>query len=118
MMEDLLLTELGARIRSLRKAENLSQEKLSERAGLHPTYLAQIERGEVNPSFNVLYKIADGLKISLSELFSFLSEREEMTEENLTSLRFITLLSGKDKKTIKLFEAVLTDIIKWMEEKG
>ncbi|MEW6679542.1 MAG: helix-turn-helix domain-containing protein [bacterium] len=75
-MKNPLLIKLGTRIRLLRKARGLSQEGLSWKAELHPTYLAQIERGEVNPSFNVLYKIANALQISLSDFFSFLIRKQ------------------------------------------
>ena len=37
---------LGERLRSYRNQKGWSQEKLAERAGLHPTYIGQLERGE------------------------------------------------------------------------
>ena len=39
---------VGKRLRSYRTAQGLSQEKLAERAGLHPTYIGLVERGEKN----------------------------------------------------------------------
>ena len=36
---------IGQRIRSYRTQLGLSQEKLSELAGCHPTYIGQVERG-------------------------------------------------------------------------
>ncbi len=115
-MKNPLLIKLGARIRSLRKANGFSQESLSWKAELHPTYLAQIERGEVNPSFNVLYRIANALQISLSEFFSFFDKKGATTEEEITKLRFISLLSGRDKKTLGLFEEILASLIKYLEK--
>ena len=47
-----------------------SQEKLSERADMHRTYLAGIERALRNPSLENLVKLANALGISLAELFS------------------------------------------------
>ncbi|MFQ9454518.1 MAG: helix-turn-helix domain-containing protein [[Ruminococcus] lactaris] len=37
---------IGQRIRNYRTQQNLSQEKLAEMAGCHPTYIGQLERGE------------------------------------------------------------------------
>ena len=37
---------IGQRLRLARKQQSLSQEKTAERAGLHPTYIGQLERGE------------------------------------------------------------------------
>ena len=39
---------IGQRIRNYRTQQNLSQEKLAEMAGCHPTYIGQLERGEKN----------------------------------------------------------------------
>lgn len=115
-MKNPLLVKLGERIRSLRKTKGFSQEALSWEAELHPTYLAQIERGEVNPSFNVLYRITNALQVTFSEFFYFFEKEGIPKEEGLTNLRCIGLLSGRNKKTIMLFEEILTSIIKWTEK--
>ena len=58
-MNDITLM-FGKRIRSLRQAQNISQEKLAELCGLHPTYIGQIERGEKSPTLDSIYKLAEG----------------------------------------------------------
>jgi transcriptional regulator with XRE-family HTH domain len=67
-------SRFGKRLRELRLARNLSQEELAFKVGVHRTYLGGIERGERNPSLRNLAAIADGLGISLSELFSHLED--------------------------------------------
>lgn len=64
------LKKLGYRIRSLRKALELSQEKLAELAGIHPTYVSEIELGKANASICVYDTIAAALGLTLSELVS------------------------------------------------
>lgn len=59
----------GARIRQLRTIGGLSQEKLAERAGLHRTYIGEVERGEKNISLDNIVKIAGALNAELSHLF-------------------------------------------------
>lgn len=61
----------GLRIRNLRKKKSLSQEDLADRAGLHPTYVGGVERGERNPSLESILKIARALEISPGQLFKF-----------------------------------------------
>lgn len=61
--------ELGRRIRAERTAKKMTQEELAERAGLHPTYIGQVERGEKNLTVASLEKIVEGLEISFSDLF-------------------------------------------------
>ncbi len=67
-MNDLTKT-IGRRLRNYRTAQNLSQEKLAEMAGCHPTYIGQLERGEKNATLESLAKVATALKIPLSRLF-------------------------------------------------
>lgn len=50
-------------VRNFRKARGLSQERLGERAGLHRTYIGNIEQQVVNPSLSNAGKIADALGI-------------------------------------------------------
>jgi transcriptional regulator with XRE-family HTH domain len=66
--------QLGLRIKVLRKARKLSQEELAERAGISTQYVSQIERGKENPTLDLLFKLSDGLKVSLSDLCDFETE--------------------------------------------
>ena len=60
---------LGATIKSDRSALGISQEELAYRAGLHRTYISDLERGARNPSIESIEKIASALEISVSMLF-------------------------------------------------
>lgn len=59
----------GKRIRELRKATGLSQEKFAAKVGIDRTYYASVEAGKRNISIMNIKKIADGFGVSLSELF-------------------------------------------------
>lgn len=65
---------IGQRIRNRRTEQNLSQEKLAELSGCHPTYIGQIERGEKNATVESIEKISAALKLPLSKLFENLGE--------------------------------------------
>jgi len=66
----LLVTKIfGERIKELRNQTGLSQEKFALHIGIDRTYLASVEVGKRNISIQNIKKIADGLGISLSELF-------------------------------------------------
>ena len=60
---------LGKEIRVRRKRAGLTQEKLAERAQMHPNYLGRVERGEETASVEALRKIADGVGVPISDLF-------------------------------------------------
>lgn len=59
---------LGATVRELRARRDLSQERLGERSDIHRNYVGAIERGEINPTFRMLLKLAYGLDVPLTEL--------------------------------------------------
>lgn len=60
---------VGQRIRNYRTQKGLSQDKLAELSGFHPTYIGQLERGEKNATLESIEKITFALQISLSTLF-------------------------------------------------
>lgn len=58
----------GQRIKEIRKAKGLSQEKLANLAEVDRTYLPEVERGERNISLVVAEKIANALGEKLSTM--------------------------------------------------
>ena len=65
-----LLEEIGMRIKELRKSQGLSQLGLAQKAGLHRTYIADVERGMRNASVLTLLQVASGLGVTLRDLFA------------------------------------------------
>ena len=63
------MTNIGNRLRALRKEKGLSLMELSKRAGCSISYLSMVENGKVNPSVSKLKKITDILGITIIELF-------------------------------------------------
>ena len=61
--------KFGNRVKELRQAQNLSQEKFALQIDMDRTYLASIESGKRNVSLENISKIANGFSISLAELF-------------------------------------------------
>jgi len=59
---------VASRIKALREATGYSLRDLSERSGVSPTMLSQVERGATSPTLSVASKIAAGLDLSLSQL--------------------------------------------------
>ena len=59
---------LGEAIRSQRTKAGWSQEKLAEKAELHPVYVGKVERGEQWISLHALLRIAAALDVRLRDL--------------------------------------------------
>jgi transcriptional regulator with XRE-family HTH domain len=59
---------LGARVRALREAMDLSLRDLADRSGVSAPMLSQVERGETSPTLQIAHRIAHGLELRLSQL--------------------------------------------------
>ncbi|MBI3565812.1 MAG: helix-turn-helix transcriptional regulator [Elusimicrobia bacterium] len=63
-----LIDAVGRSVRHRRLKSRMTQEELSDRAGIHYTFLGHIERGTRVPSLHTLLRIAQALSIPLSAL--------------------------------------------------
>ena len=68
-MED-IRQRLATNLRKLRQASGLSQEAFADVAGIHRTYVSDLERGARNPTIAVVEKLAQGLGVTASELLA------------------------------------------------
>lgn len=59
---------IGEAIRKYRKRSRVTQEKLAEKAGLHPVYVGEVERGEQTVSVHALMRIAAALGVRVRDL--------------------------------------------------
>ncbi len=64
-----ILTRYGQAVRKIRLAQEISQEELADRCGLHRTYISDIELGKRNLSLENIERIAISLNKSLSDFF-------------------------------------------------
>lgn len=62
--------DLGSRVRDLRKARGWTLEQAAVKAGLARSTLSKIENGQMSPTFDALKKLAEGLAISVPQLFT------------------------------------------------
>ena len=60
--------QLGNKLRKAREVARLTQQQVAKAAGINVSYYAEIERGEVNPSFDKLQDIGKILKIKSIEI--------------------------------------------------
>jgi transcriptional regulator with XRE-family HTH domain len=63
-------SRFGLAIKQRRQEIGISQEVLAERAGLHRTYIGDIERGARNLSLENIEKLANALQIPISDIFA------------------------------------------------
>lgn len=64
-----LLKSLGERIKEIRLAKGLTQTELAHKIGKDHPSINRLEKGKINPSYFFLCEIAEGLEISINDIF-------------------------------------------------
>ncbi len=108
------MEEVNEKIRSLRRAKNLTLEQVAEALGMTKGGYHSLERGRTEFSLSRLFKLAKVLDVSMSELLS-LQENEKETQQVIQLKKQITELQTRiadledrlrDKeRIIRLFES-------------
>jgi transcriptional regulator with XRE-family HTH domain len=65
----------GFAVKTRREELQMTQEDLADKAGIHRTYVSDVERGSRNLSLINIERLAAALSISLSELFQLVDEQ-------------------------------------------
>lgn len=90
---------IGNKIKERRNELKLSQEQLALLAGVTPTYLGQVERGERNPTIGLLEKLAHALKIHMGYFFDC-GETPNVSPAESRLLYILSDLSEEQKQVI------------------
>ena len=80
------LAELGARLRTARNSRGFTLDQLSDRSGYSSRHIANIEKGDVNPSFEVLSNLVKALGVSFDAVFDPADEQMEAEIQEITGL--------------------------------
>jgi transcriptional regulator with XRE-family HTH domain len=64
----------GTAVKFRREELGLTQEDLAEKAGIHRTYLSDVERGTRNLSLVNIERLASALAVTMSELFAVVEQ--------------------------------------------
>ena len=77
--------EVGKRIKMLREGKKLNRNELANLAGVSPTYIYQLEKGEKSPTVEYLGYICDALQVSLYDFFG-IDQSDEQLKNRVDSL--------------------------------
>ncbi|HYE69732.1 MAG TPA: XRE family transcriptional regulator [Anaerovoracaceae bacterium] len=80
-------------LKAIRDNKKLSLDQVAKLTGVSKSMLGQIERGEVNPTISVVWKIANGLKIS----FTSLLDRAKSDVEIVRKSEIIPMVEDEEK---------------------
>ena len=101
---------LGRRIRTLRTAKGLTQQELGYRADVDYKFIGEIERGNMNPSFKVLVKIATTLDVELPEILRFEQEISDQKELESRISKIVKTLSVEKLQNVLMLLRIIYPI--------
>lgn len=92
----------GNKLKYIRRSLKITQEELALKCGMEASHIGQLERGEKNPTLNTLYRISNGLNISIPELIDFENELifEEQDEVTNKLLSYLKEMDSNEKNQI------------------
>ena len=106
------LEYIGKKIRAVRKAKGLTQEKLAELANLHPTFVSEVETGKANYTIATLFALCKALGVKAHELVeaAYFDEDKEGLRKKLDYLTGV--LRKRDEVTKRKVVTILDAILK------
>jgi CheY-like chemotaxis protein/DNA-binding XRE family transcriptional regulator len=106
----------GAAVKIWRNRLCISQEELAGRAGLHRTYISDIERGARNVSLISIEKLARALEISTATLFSYEAASDQSGASRLAEEGLVDILFAEDDpRDAELAIEALKGITNWVQ---
>lgn len=105
-----IATIVGQRLRLRRQELGYSQELTSEKAGLHPTYIGQVERGEKNATIESIEKICIALDLPMEDLFNKIITTNSKCR---TAQKCYDLIISQPPEDQENLYVLLEDIIKY-----
>jgi transcriptional regulator with XRE-family HTH domain len=103
--------QLGLRLKELRLARGLRQEDL-EKWEFSYRYYGKLERGLVNPTVETLTKLCDIFNVTLADLFLFMNDNENPSDEReQVIVKLAKLLKDNRKTKINKLKIFLDNIL-------
>ncbi|MCM8822709.1 MAG: helix-turn-helix transcriptional regulator [Candidatus Omnitrophica bacterium] len=113
-MEKDIYKIIGASVKKVRKSAGITQEELSRKTGLDPSFISHIERGTKKASIETIFKIANALQVPLEELFSQIPRANSYKDKNFSFGKRIEMLV---KDSDEEYKKILLKVAKMLSSK-
>lgn len=95
--------DISKRLKEVRTSKDMSVYKLSQLSGVSETHIRDLERGDRNPSFDTLSRLAKPMGLSLSELFNETDDIAFLNKEEKELVECYRMLSKEKAETLLAF---------------
>lgn len=110
-MPDNIINEFGHKLKKKRKEQNLTQDNLSELTGISKRHIANIEKGTVNASIEVVSILAKELKMSIDNI---IFSNDLLNEENFikdVAIKMSLCTENQKYIVIKVINLLLDELL-------
>ena len=95
--------DISKRLKDIRQSKDISVYKLSQLSGVSETHIRDLERGDRNPSFDTLSKLAKPMGLSLPELVNETDDVVFLNKEEKELIECYRMLSKDKAETLLAF---------------
>lgn len=95
--------DISKRLKEVRTSKDMSVYKLSQLSGVSETHIRDLERGDRNPSFDTLSRLAKPMGLSLSELFNETDDIAFLNKEEKELVECYRMLPKEKAETLLAF---------------
>jgi transcriptional regulator with XRE-family HTH domain len=88
----------GTRLREIRRSKALKQVQLARALDVDPKHMSRLEHGKVNPSFEIIFQLAEHLEVSPSVFLDFESAE---ADSKILREKLRRLLSKRNPKDLQ-----------------
>ncbi|MDH4450058.1 MAG: XRE family transcriptional regulator [Rhodoferax sp.] len=108
---------VGFTLQAARKAQQLSLDELSKRAGVSKSMLSDVERNQANPTVGVLWRLATALGIQLTDLLGNTPADSAIPTVELVPAHAIPVTTSPDSRcTLRILGPIaLAGRMEWYE---
>ncbi|SFM26407.1 Helix-turn-helix [Gracilibacillus orientalis] len=102
--------QIGGKLKTLRKALNLSMEEVAEKVNLSQSYISYIEKDRSVPNIVLLSKILKALETDLVTFAVYINEDQKQAEELILLTNKIKQLSPAERTQLNSFLVFLKSL--------
>ncbi len=95
----------GKRLKQIRKAKGLTQEKLAELAGVHEKHISKLELGTYNPSYATLNKVLSALDLEIDKVG--LNFKKVSADDNPFYIKSMQILNNATEDELEYYYGLL-----------
>ena len=108
--------QVGIKVKEYRLRSGFTQEDLAFNAGIHVSFVSEIERGLKKPSIESLEKLLSALNVSFKEFFDFEIDVKTLKDNTILE-KIVNELQHRSEREVELIYNLMKQILAFEDGK-